>query len=104
MDLIGPFPAASVQRRFLLVAIDYFPKWVEAEPLASITDNQVHNFLWKNIITYFDILRTRISDNGSQFNSGPTREYFQIRDSDQVIGGFLATDKWPSRGREQGSA
>ncbi|KAL0411775.1 UNVERIFIED_CONTAM: hypothetical protein Slati_3767200 [Sesamum latifolium] len=41
MDIVGPFPVASGQRKFLLVAIDYFTKWVEAEPLARITEGEV---------------------------------------------------------------
>ncbi|KAL0345684.1 UNVERIFIED_CONTAM: hypothetical protein Sradi_4399700 [Sesamum radiatum] len=40
MDIIGPFPLAAGQRKFLLVAIDYFTKWVEAEPLARITEGE----------------------------------------------------------------
>ncbi|XP_073049671.1 uncharacterized protein [Primulina eburnea] len=38
MDIVGPFPVARVQKKFLLVAVDYFSKWVEAEPLAKITE------------------------------------------------------------------
>ncbi|XP_042410237.1 uncharacterized protein LOC121999652 [Zingiber officinale] len=38
MDIVGPFPMAIGQRKFLFVAVDYFSKWVEAEPLARITE------------------------------------------------------------------
>ncbi|XP_077230164.1 uncharacterized protein LOC143863370 [Tasmannia lanceolata] len=38
MDILGPFPPASGRREFVVVAIDYFTKWVEAEPLAQITE------------------------------------------------------------------
>ena len=41
MDLLGPFPSAKGQRKFVIVAIDYFSKYVEAEPLSIITDKQV---------------------------------------------------------------
>ncbi|KAL0300355.1 UNVERIFIED_CONTAM: hypothetical protein Scaly_3049700 [Sesamum calycinum] len=41
MDLVGPFPQAAGQRKFLFVAIVYFTKWVEAEPLAKITEKEV---------------------------------------------------------------
>ena len=34
IDILGPFPLASMQRKFLLVIIDYFTKWVEVEPVA----------------------------------------------------------------------
>ena len=45
MDILGPFPLASAQRKFLLVAIDYFTKWIEAKPMAKITTKQVAQFV-----------------------------------------------------------
>ncbi|XP_050222771.1 uncharacterized protein LOC126672864 [Mercurialis annua] len=33
MDILGPLPLATGQRKFLVVAIDHFTKWIEAEPL-----------------------------------------------------------------------
>ncbi|KAK2996844.1 hypothetical protein RJ639_025975 [Escallonia herrerae] len=47
MDLLGPFPMASGQRRFMIVAIDYFTKWTEAESLATITSAKCEDFFWK---------------------------------------------------------
>ncbi|RVW17465.1 hypothetical protein CK203_085504 [Vitis vinifera] len=41
MDIVGPLPAAPAQKKFLLVATDYFSKWVEAEAYASIKDKDV---------------------------------------------------------------
>ncbi|RVW84731.1 hypothetical protein CK203_046660 [Vitis vinifera] len=43
MDIVGPLPAAPAQKKFLLVATDYFSKWVEAEAYASIKDKDVTN-------------------------------------------------------------
>ncbi|KAL0345728.1 UNVERIFIED_CONTAM: hypothetical protein Sradi_4404100 [Sesamum radiatum] len=57
MDIVGPFPVASGQRKFLLVAINYFTKWVEAEPLAHITEGEVMKFIWKNIVCRFGVPR-----------------------------------------------
>ncbi|KAL0427923.1 UNVERIFIED_CONTAM: hypothetical protein Slati_2967100 [Sesamum latifolium] len=45
MDIVGPFSLAPGQRKFLLAAIDYFTKWVEAELLARITEREVMKFL-----------------------------------------------------------
>ena len=33
---MGPFPKAIGNRSYLLIATDYFTKWVEAELLANI--------------------------------------------------------------------
>ncbi|KAL0445281.1 UNVERIFIED_CONTAM: hypothetical protein Slati_2250800 [Sesamum latifolium] len=57
IDIVGPFPIASGQRKFLLIAIDYFTKWVEAEPLARITEGEVMKFIWKNIVCRFGVPR-----------------------------------------------
>ncbi|XP_075515587.1 uncharacterized protein LOC142550234 [Primulina tabacum] len=67
MDIVGPFPIARAQKKFLLVAVDYFSKWVEAEPFAKITEQEVLKFLWKNIVCRFGVPKRLISDNGRQF-------------------------------------
>ena len=41
LDIMGPFPIAVRQLKFLVVGIDYFTKWVEAEALATITEKNV---------------------------------------------------------------
>ena len=55
--------------KFLVVGIDYFTKLVEAEPLASITQQNVKNFVWKNIVCRFGVPRVLVSDNGRQFDN-----------------------------------
>ncbi|XP_075479325.1 uncharacterized protein LOC142520209 [Primulina tabacum] len=67
LDIVGPFPIARAQKKFLLVAVDYFSKWIEAEPLAKITEEEDVRFLWKNIVCRYGIPRKLISDNGRQF-------------------------------------
>ncbi|KAL6329170.1 hypothetical protein AAG906_011629 [Vitis piasezkii] len=44
MDIVGPLPTAPAQKKFMLVATDYFSKWVEAEAYASIKDKDVTKF------------------------------------------------------------
>ncbi|KAL0401565.1 UNVERIFIED_CONTAM: hypothetical protein Slati_4186400 [Sesamum latifolium] len=77
IDIVGLFPLAAGQRKFLLVAIDYFTKRVEAEPLARITEGEVMKFIWKNIICRFGIPREIISDNGRQFQGRKIQEWCQ---------------------------
>ena len=45
LDIIGPFPKAVGNKRYLLVDTDYFTKWVEAEPLANIRDADAKKFI-----------------------------------------------------------
>ncbi len=69
---MGPFP---IGWKFLVVGIDYFTKWVEAEPFITITEKNVRGFVWKTIICRFRIPRVFISDNGRQFDNSPFREF-----------------------------
>ncbi|XP_075665716.1 uncharacterized protein LOC142635449 [Castanea sativa] len=41
LDIVGPFPRAPGNQRFVLVAVDYFTKWAEAEALGNIRDVEV---------------------------------------------------------------
>nr|KYP71885.1 Pol polyprotein [Cajanus cajan] len=67
MDILGPFPVAKGQLKFLIVGIDYFTKWIEAEPLARITATNVQRFTWKKIICRYGIPQAVTTDNGKQF-------------------------------------
>ncbi|XP_071688960.1 uncharacterized protein [Rutidosis leptorrhynchoides] len=59
IDLVGPFPDG----RHLVVAVDFFTKWVEAKPLKSITDRQIVNFVWEEILCRFGVPHEIVSDN-----------------------------------------
>ena len=72
---MGPFLKAVRNRRWLMVGTNYFTKWVEAEPLANIRNVDATGFMWKNIVTWFGISHTLISDNGLQFDSKAFRRY-----------------------------
>ena len=75
LDILGPFPRATGNRQFVLVAVDYFTKWVEAKALANIRDVDVKKFVWKNIVTRFGVPDSLISDNGLQFDSKAFRAF-----------------------------
>ena len=75
IDIVGPFPIAPAQKKLLLVATDYFSKWIEAEAFASIKDKDVVRFLWKSIVCRYGIPRSIVSDNGPQFDSRVYRDF-----------------------------
>ncbi|GKA20389.1 reverse transcriptase domain-containing protein [Tanacetum coccineum] len=58
------FPKGPAKVKFLIVAVDYFTKWIKAKPVATITDNQVKKFVWDNIVCRFGLPREIIADNG----------------------------------------
>ena len=74
---MGPFPIGRRQLKFLIVAIDYFTKWVEAEPLATIIEKNIQNFVWKAVICRFRLPRVLVSNNGKQFVNLRFRQFSQ---------------------------
>ena len=75
INIVGPLPQGKGQVKFLLIAINYFTKWVEAEALATITEARIQSFVLKNIICRFKIPKMIISDNGRQFDSQDFRDF-----------------------------
>jgi len=55
MDLLGPFHNGVVQVKFLIMGMDYFTKWIKAEPLAKIMEANVIKFFKKNILSRFGV-------------------------------------------------
>lgn len=72
-----PFPTATWSLKFLVVGINYYNKWVEAEPLATITKKNIRSFVWKSIVCHFRIPRVFIFDNGKQFDNDTFRDFCQ---------------------------
>nr|ABA96443.2 retrotransposon protein, putative, Ty3-gypsy subclass [Oryza sativa Japonica Group] len=68
LDIVGPFPVARNGYKFAIVAIEYFSRWIEAEPLGPITSAAVQKFVWKNIVCRFGVPKEFITDNGKQFD------------------------------------
>ena len=75
LDIMGPFPIAMRQLKFLIIGIYYFTKWVEAEALATITKKNVRSFVWRNIVCKYGIPRVLVLDNGKQFNYDSFRDF-----------------------------
>ncbi|GJV55503.1 reverse transcriptase domain-containing protein [Tanacetum coccineum] len=81
IDISGPFPEGQGKVNFLIVAIDYFTKWIEENPVATITRNQVKKFIWDNIVCRFGLLREIISDTeiSSEITHSRTGEGIKAR-------------------------
>ncbi|GJR01578.1 reverse transcriptase domain-containing protein [Tanacetum coccineum] len=74
IDIAGPFPEGPGKVKFLIVAMDYFTKWIEAKAVATITGNQVKKFVWDNIV-WFDLPGEIVLDNGKQFSDNPFKDW-----------------------------
>ena len=91
MDIIGPLPTAPAQKMLLLVATNYFSKWIVAEAFASIKDKVVIQFVWKNIVCKFGIPQLIVIDNGPQFDNRVYRNFC----SELKIKNLYSTPQYP---------
>ncbi|GLU06587.1 hypothetical protein SLE2022_236090 [Rubroshorea leprosula] len=55
LDFIGPINPSSVGYIWILVATEYFTKWVETVPFRKATSPAVSNFIKEHIICHFGI-------------------------------------------------
>jgi len=66
IDFMGPFPA-SEQCEYILVAVDYVSKWVEALPCTAADSKNSRKMFEEVIFPRFGVPRVVISDGGSHF-------------------------------------
>lgn len=62
IDLVGPLPKSLKQKKFIIVAIDYYTKWVEEKPLPRIREIEVIEFFMEFIIFRFGVQRIVVTD------------------------------------------
>ncbi|XP_071700153.1 uncharacterized protein [Rutidosis leptorrhynchoides] len=65
IDIVGLFPRGVENVKFLVIAIDYFTKWVE------------------DIVCRFGLPREIVSDNGTQFAQNPFKDWCADMDIQQ---------------------
>ncbi|GJV67213.1 reverse transcriptase domain-containing protein [Tanacetum coccineum] len=75
IDIAGPFPEGPGKVKFLIVAMDYFTKWIKAKAMATISGNQVKKFMWNDIVCRFGLPGEIISDNNKQFSGDPFKDW-----------------------------
>ncbi|KAJ3687607.1 hypothetical protein LUZ61_016771 [Rhynchospora tenuis] len=61
--------------KFIVVAVEYFTKWIEVKALSLITSQKITDFLEHHIVYRFGIPHTIITDNGRQFTGAPFKNY-----------------------------
>jgi hypothetical protein len=44
MDLVGPLSPSQGGNKFTMVTVEYFTRWIEAKPVATITSESVKKF------------------------------------------------------------
>lgn len=80
MDLIGQIhPPSSKGHKYILIAIDYFTKWVKVIPLKNVEQSEIIDFTNEHIIHRFGIPETITIDNGTMFTGRKMVWYAESR-------------------------
>ena len=82
LDLVRLVNPPSRRHIWILVATEYFTKWVEAVPLHKATGGAMANFIKENIIVRFGVPHRIISNNGTPFVNSDVRkmlEFYQVK-------------------------
>ena len=78
IDVIRRIPSkASNGHKYILVAIDYFTKWVEMASYSLLKAKHVAQFIENNIICWYGVPQEIIFDNGSHFK-GEVRTIIEL--------------------------
>lgn len=67
IDVVGPLPRTLTGKRYVVVAIDHFTKWVEARALEEADAQSIATFIHEDIITRHGVPKKITTDRGSEF-------------------------------------
>ena len=74
--MVRPFKRSKDKKTHLLVAVDKFTKWVEAEPVSKCDASTAVQFM-KKVIFYLGFPHSIIIDNGTNLSKGAMEEFYQ---------------------------
>ena len=76
LDMVGPFKRSKDKKTHLLVVVDKFTKWVEAEPVSKCDAVTAVQFI-KKVIFWLGFPHSIITDNGTNLSKGAMKEFFK---------------------------
>ena len=68
MDMVGPLKGGSHKKKYLLVMVDKFTKWIEARRVKTAESGPVIAFI-SDVVHRYGVPHNIITDNGSKFTA-----------------------------------
>ena len=78
MDILGPLPATSRGKKYILVVGDYFSKWKEAYPMPNMEATTIATFLVNEFICRFGVPEYLHTDQGRNFEASLMKEMCRL--------------------------
>ena len=72
--MVGPLKGGSHKKKYLLVMVDKFTKWIEAKPVKMAKARPVIDFI-SSVVHRYGVLHSIITDNGSKFTANEVKNW-----------------------------
>jgi hypothetical protein len=73
-----PTSTSTWNLKYVVIAVQYFSKWIEAKPLDTITLATVQKFFWQNIVCRFGVPKAITVDNRTQFDADTFKDFSEL--------------------------
>lgn len=85
IDLIGPFPLSRLKNKHIIVAVDYFTKWVIAQPVPHAKTREVVDFFVRRVVLQHGAPSFLISDRGKCLTSKFANELYRALQTNHLV-------------------
>ena len=85
IDIVGPLPKSFHSNQYIIVAIDYFTKWVEALAVNNISSITTALFIYNYIISRHGCPYSILSDNGKNFIADTIKTLLKLMGINQIF-------------------
>ncbi|XP_050365415.1 uncharacterized protein LOC126783925 [Argentina anserina] len=98
LDFIGEIHHnSSLQHKHILLATDFFTKWVEAIPVKTTSSEVITDFIFKYIITRYGIPKCLVADRGAGFMAEKTQKFLAGYGIKFLHSSPYYASEWPGR-------
>ena len=74
LDMVGPLKGRSHKKKYLLVMVDKFTKWIEAKPVKMVESGPVIDFI-SGVVHHYGVPHNIITDNSSNFTADEVKTW-----------------------------
>ena len=85
IDLIGPFPRSTTMNKHIIVAVDYFTKWVVVKAVPRATTAELVEFFVRKIVLQHGAPTFLISDRGKCFTADFTAKLLKAFETNHLL-------------------